>query len=190
MRKGEEKGKKGGYEKAGIVESWDGGQAAGETLYLGSRQSPSFSRFYRKIGRERWRFEREYKRERAGQAIGELSTAPGDPAIIRRWVFGGVVFGTRQCDGGHLDRIVPYPWWRKFSGCDRFERLPSMPPVQQSIDRSMAWIENQVAPTIKTLQAVGYGNRVRDVVAAAKAKPSVMAATAPPTRQNVHREIY
>jgi len=167
----------GGFQKAAVVESWDGGVAAGETLYLGSRQSPSFSRFYRKAGRARWRFEREYKRERAGQAFEALAQNPADSETLRLWAFGGVVFGDRAGAHDHLDRITPFPWWERFSGCRRFESLPPIPPVEATLERSLAWIESQVAPTLKSLQAAGYSERLRDVVAKTKAKPAILAAT-------------
>lgn len=167
-----QRGHYGGFQKASVVQSWDDGSAVGETVYLGSRESPTFARFYRKAGRERWRFERELKRARASQSIVEILANPTDDEY-RRWIFGGLVFGKKSDSDRHLDRVKPEKWWLELAGSS-FVPLPALPPANQSLDRSLAWVSSQVASTWRTLQVAGYGDRLRDIVAQAPVKSALI----------------
>lgn len=127
----------------------------GATAYIGSRHSQQFGRVYDKgvqSGREKpghlWRAEVEYKKPLAGQISAALSSV--DPVERQRQI-------TNEVHRWYADREAALP----------YELLPGEVfdiSVQQRITtarKKLAWLRQQVAPTVAQLIEAGYGREVR-----------------------------
>lgn len=168
-----------GFSSHAQIKSYSVSRGDGQTIYLGSRESPSVVRVYRR-SEECWRWEREFKRARATQIASWLAdngTAPPSilQSVVREWTTAGIEFG-KPDPHQHRDRCRPYSWWSRFRQHPHAGTLPALPPVQGDLTRSLAWVEAQVAPTWHTLQAAGYGDRLRDIVSSAPIKSAILEA--------------
>jgi len=129
----------------------------GDTLYVGSRQSPAFGRIYDKgveAGRapagHQWRLEIEYKKPLAGQIAAILMTfregSLSDTItkmVVQWFVERGVVLGGFQI------------------GTQMGTRVPIF--VEERVTtatKKLAWLRGQVAPTVSRLIEAGLGKEV------------------------------
>lgn len=130
------------------------GGGGGETLYLGSRQSPQYGRLYDKgiqsgqapVG-ELWRMEVEYKKPVAGFLAQHLMT-----------------LDTKQRQTEIANRVVQ---WFLERGCpvDKDWQSQEVKPifVEERIttsEKKLAWLRGQVAPTVSRLIEAGLGKEV------------------------------
>ena len=118
----------------------------GETLYIGSRSSDQFGRVYDKGAEEgandiaqRWRFEVEFKSERALAVLHKLTATKDRSSMYIALVSSffkqrGVDFPTLTRD---MDITVP------------------LPVELKSDDRALSWLAKQVKPTIQRLMGRG-----------------------------------
>lgn len=145
------------------------GFGKGDTAYIGSRVSDRFVRVYdkwRESGedeeyRHAWRFEVEYKNGPAAKAwataTGPASDAPGLAAMV----------------GGELrGRGIVLP---RLEGLCAVYRIPAK-AAQDSVDRKLAWLQNQVRPSIDKMLAQGVSlNHILDVLGLTVAGPKELA---------------
>lgn len=131
-----------------LLESKRGGQ----TLYIGSRSSDQMGRLYDKGAQDgseepgaRWRFEVEYKGQRAPQVYAHLTDEKTRASII-----GSTVWEWYNSRGVR-------PVWDKG---DKEVRLV-VPVRDHSVDQKLLWLERQVAPTVNRLRSLG---RLEDVI--------------------------
>lgn len=123
----------------------------GETLYIGSRSSDQFGRVYDKgveSGRKEmgleWRYEVEFKSERAGQVLKRLTSTKDRPTLYVALV--ATFFEKRGVGMPSIQR-----------GMDI--EVP-LPVVAVSDDRAVAWLAKQVRPTVHRLLQKGKGPEV------------------------------
>lgn len=123
----------------------------GDTLYVGSRKGESYLRIYDKSGDyglakgRVWRWEVEYKGGLAPIVAQEV--ADGGLARLREMVFE---------EARHKD--VPSPFIGAQRGIKRSRISVSTPEMK------LAWLERQVAPTVKWLNALGLNREVSNVL--------------------------
>lgn len=123
----------------------------GETLYVGSRRSDQFGRVYDKNAEEgtgpvgeRWRYEVEFKAERASRALTRLTSTED-----RRMMYVSLVYGF------FMSRNVALPSMPR--GLDI--TIP-VPVEHKSADRQLAWLRRQVRPVVDRLIAKGLSGEV------------------------------
>ena len=130
--------------KVALIEGYGGG----DTTYIGSRSSDSFLRVYDKWREAReaeewrysWRFEVELKDERAN----ENWPVAGAPSPGPYWYAG----------------LVSSAFWGRGVKLPSLEQVPSVPlahsPAKATTTESrLAWLHNQVRPTVDKLLAQG-----------------------------------
>jgi phage replication initiation protein len=146
---------------------WSGGQDKdfGYTLGFGVRGSETYVRMYDKAAQQgvsdAWiRCELEFRRERASAAIAMLGNEGlrGIAGVLRSHL-------DFKCDREsrlgaavtRLKRKTTVGWWLSFlDGCDKAQL--AIKPVVRSVERSLDWIQKQVAPALAMiLSAKGYG---------------------------------
>jgi hypothetical protein len=146
-----------GYEGSNWAK-WDNNRKKGKTLYVGSRISDQIGRIYDK-GREAdltpvsgsiWRYEIEYHREYAQQAINRLlvETCP-------------------RLGPGKLITSTVYKWFDYRNIPPIFSLRNTSPPIEvhchardEDTERSLTWLRVQVSPTVRRL----IGARRTDVL--------------------------
>lgn len=121
----------------------------GYTTYIGSRQSTSFSRIYHKsaqdpdaYGKDAYRYEVQFNKDTAGNVIDALKTHQEhlESAII------AIVWDWHERRG-----IIPV-----------FKRSAERVIVEREVlpltelDKKLAWLYNQVRPTVGTLMEAGF----------------------------------
>lgn len=130
------------------------GRAGGDTLYVGSRQSPQMGRLYDK-GVETgltepgkfWRFEVEYKKPLSGQVYEKI--APRLPT-----------------DRANAIKATVGTWYDMrgvVSPVDIIKEDAIEVTVEKRIttrDRKLAWLRTQVAPSVAQLVSAGLGKEV------------------------------
>jgi len=136
------------------------GLNTGQTLYVGSRLSEQFGRLYDKsaesgsaeLGRV-WRYEVEFKGGRAKAVALELSRIANESPIQE---FYASIAAT--CYDWFDKRHVPPVWDRKGQAIKRLSI------VAESEMGKVAWIRQQVSPTVKRLITRGKGLEVIDAL--------------------------
>jgi len=127
----------------------------GQTIYLGSGSSDSQMRIYDKRLEEmekrdiedpgHWiRVEVQFRRERA-KAIVALYIAEGVPAVVG--VIRGLVEFKKPSTDGPKSRWEVEQWWSSFLE-DAEKRALSLPRGERTLDKTKAWLERQVAPSM------------------------------------------
>lgn len=124
------------------------GFGAGDTLYLGSRQSNAFVRIYdkwRESGmkdeyRHAWRFEVELKNEAAKEVWTGAHSAKQSPETIAGWVRWYLARW-----GVQLPATVS----------SVLAASPERPNRETDNERRLAWLHNQVRPSIEKMLAAG-----------------------------------
>lgn len=129
----------------------------GYSVYIGARTSESYGNIYDKEAESGdpyyaacWRFEVRLSNETATRAASHLYTAgrtiPGCvSSSVWRW---------------YHDRGVVLPW----SKTDENNALYAAKRPETDIERSLRWLQTQVAPTIARLRALGYEAAVADAL--------------------------
>lgn len=135
-----------------IVMTKDGG----ETLYVGARASDMFGRVYDKSAEEgsgalgaKWRYEVEYKKQRARALAGELAARANIQPVEQFAVDMGATV---------------YDWFDKRDVPPIFSRKGrAIVGLSASINASMGkmrWLRSQVSPSVKSLVVRGKGAEV------------------------------
>lgn len=124
----------------------------GATLYIGSRASDQYGRLYDKaaesgikeLHQRLWRYEVEFKRNRAGKALN------------------GLVRAYRQADIDHVQAIRNTVWtWFDCRNCPPiFERSGASLSLElearvTSTETTLQWLSRQVAPSVARLAKAG-----------------------------------
>jgi len=120
----------------------EGGYGEGDTLYIGSRGSPRFGRVYDKAAEsgdawfERcWRFEVEFKRVMAPLVADVLRGAPNPQELGLSILKGQFEDWGIQCPVNATELLVAGSIGRR----------------EPDNDRSLAWLRDQVSPTVERL---------------------------------------
>lgn len=134
------------------------GPAGGDTLYVGSRQSPQCGRLYDK-GVEQgidepgclWRFEVEYKKPLSGQVVAQLGNLPPKE---RGELIAGTVWN-----------------WFTDRGVVATEKPIEIDPIDVHVlqqittrEKKLIWLHNQVRPTVLDLCRTGSSRDVFDAL--------------------------
>jgi len=146
------------------------GELPNPTIYLGSRESEKFVRFYdaeRKHGTPCDRWEVELKRRHALEAFLRYTSLEFEPGaedefdekaskFLAGLVVGAVDF-VHRTDGERYSRCDRLPWWASL--CDEVEESVRLSPARKapSIERSLGWIKRQVALFMSCLRS-GWGH--------------------------------
>ena len=163
----------------GLVTRWQGmnvienrrrGELTGWTVYLGSRSSQGFMRFYDKAGEQRhkgnaaagsWvRCELETKSKLADALAREVLRI-GSRAVIEQ-INRRLRFTEPTGDDSNKRRWAPAQWWASFIGSIR--PGPSLlcgEKVEVTISRMAAWVEKQAGPALATLLMADGGDLAR-----------------------------
>lgn len=156
-----------GFKKIGRFESWDEWNApSNNTLYVGSRESVSFSRIYDKPDRTRW--ERQMRRDVADTVLADIlrvweeckNGVESNEVMCRSLIShltNGIDFVVRK--GRNLDRAVRVDFWREFLGwLGEIQVKITRQPQPFSIERTMGWIDRQCARTLAMARRIaGFG---------------------------------
>lgn len=141
-------------------------QSESGTLYIGSRQSDTFTRIYNKAAQQRdkgkvvegpWtRFEVEYKRDRAN-TLGFMFknlTQEQFHAVAVQYLRAAVDFRDTSIDAPDWERsrAEALPWWKALTEGLSACRLV-VQKASQSIDRIAEWFEKSVAAMVGVLIA-------------------------------------
>jgi hypothetical protein len=145
------------------------GEVCIPTIYLGSRESEKFIRFYdaeRKHGTPCDRWEVELKRRHAEEAFNHftgLSFEPGDEEdfeqIVSQFLAGlviGAVDFVKKEEGVRYSRRKRLGWWASL--CDEVGAGIRLSPARPkpSLERSLKWFTRQVAVVVAALKD-GWG---------------------------------
>ena len=154
---------------------------AGFTLYLGSRESESFCRYYNKdaesAGRiDSYRFETEYKGAKADffwHCYATAATSVASIGVLSSISLSDVMFYSTKHK--NLSRSVVSSWWSEFlslRGCDGISYPPQMPV--SSIDRTIGWIRRQVSRSLglvrRSMGSVNFDILLSELIADGEAK--------------------
>lgn len=125
----------------------------GDTLYSGKRSGDTFLRLYDKSLDQNvselgslWRYEVEYKRDRAQSAYKAVKSAEARYATIARMVW------------DEFERRGMQPMYDPGIGMVAMETITKV----TTPDTKLAWLERCVAPVITQLVALGYEQQVID----------------------------
>jgi len=145
----------------------EGLDGAGDTLQLGSRSSSQQLVVYDRRGFTR--SELRLKGERAELAYEALT---GPPEALREaamgWLSEFVGFVDASKDG-NVSRAPALPFWEAFvAGVDRL-RMSLSSGAALTLERTRAWIDAQVAPSLAMLEAAGV-DLILSVVGPARAR--------------------
>ena len=150
------------FSKSGleVCENYHNG-VAHITVYCGSKDSDSRIRVYNALeqhGIDATDYEHQMRDEKAHEAARILSELPLSSdeqtvsLVVASLAMGQVDFIDRENNNGRSDRAERLPWWQKvmnFVG-DRFR--VTVPKFKPTIERSIAWIQKQVAQTLATIK--------------------------------------
>lgn len=131
------------------------GHGEGNTLVLGRRSSQRHLRIYDKRGPTR--IELETRGKYAGAVAKKLIELRGDEPGMVAFVIGCLRefcdFGVQ--DGVHGSRGVELlPWWAALVGSvDRIGRLVRDRRLELVVDRTLAWVERSVVPSLSMIEA-------------------------------------
>lgn len=144
--------------KVDISGTFDGSER-GMTLTFGSRQSNTYVRIYDKGGEQgvcgHWvRVELELKDDRA-QCAAETLYHRGISEFAG--ILRSAVDFVEPSNDSNRRRWAPAAWWARFLGFAEKARL-AVAPVVRSLERTVAWIERQVAPALATVFIAGGGD--------------------------------
>jgi len=130
------------------------GSDGGDTLYVGAPSSDQRGRIYNKEVQSEdsaytrsWRYEVVYRNDLGTQLAANCPINQGERAewatsVVKQW------FGARGVVSGG------------YSGIDAVI-LPIARTLPTDVEKSLRWLETQVAPTIKRLTEAGYGETIR-----------------------------
>lgn len=141
-----------------------GSDTDGHTLYMGSPQSDKFVRYYDKYAEsggelDCYRWEVQFRRGKANAAGWNWLQLPLDDEVnaaqeLAAHVTGAVHFCDREAGDKNIDRCPLLPWWAALlSGIRDGIRLSS-PKRKPLLDRSLRWLQEQVAPTLAVVREV------------------------------------
>ena len=126
----------------------------GWTIYLGSRQSDRYTRYYNAFpqhGIEAFRYEAEFKNEVAHQTALQISCCTDDESILTT-MMGAILSGNisfiDKSNEDRVERCQMLPWWKDFTDRLGSSIRLSVPKIVATIQRSVDWIENKVAATL------------------------------------------
>lgn len=147
-----------------------GKDAVGKTIYLGSAKSNKLIRIYDKSTQtggevDAIRIEVQFRDSKAMAAyLGWIDFDAGAgvdvaaPSYLAQLVTGAVRFCDRAKGDKNIERCPMLPWWEAL--VDRVGQgiKVAAPRVVKTLERCMAWVDHQVAPTIALLKrAMGDG---------------------------------
>jgi hypothetical protein len=153
----------------GIAGKADMGEELVPTLYIGSRESQKFIRFYdaeRKHGTPCDRWELELKHRHAQEAFKAFVNLPFDPEdkesfeqIVSQFLAGlvvGAVDFVKYEEGVRYSRRKRLDWWESL--CDDVGAGIRLSPARPkpSLERSLQWFTRQVAVVVSALKD-GWG---------------------------------
>lgn len=136
----------------------------GWTIYLGSRRSDKFVRYYDKATQSKgkedcYRWEAQFRDEKANAAMSAWLRCPREfdegEENPREMMLGALVAGAVDfrdpSSGDRYSRQAQLPWWadwtQKLGGC-----VKASPVKKESVaDRKIDWLNKQVAPTFALL---------------------------------------
>ncbi len=144
--------------------------SAGWTIYLGSRTSDKFVRYYNariKHGIDAFRYEVEYKNESANvianaiantiakdnakynsSMIAKMKVDETLSSLICELIIGNTAFIDRS-NADRLSRSAPLPFWHDFVTRMGGKGTRLSPPIiKPTMERSIAWLERSVAGTL------------------------------------------
>lgn len=148
------------------VEKTSSKSKTGDTIYLGNRKSLVSCRFYDKLlelqahnktvpdGVTHWvRCEFEFKNDRAQSVLSDyLSMTDAEFSEHMACVFNHYV-SFISLNNAQSCRCTQKKWWTDFLKTDKKEGLYIPPYEPMSFNKSMAWLNTSVAPTLATLSA-------------------------------------
>ena len=131
------------------------------TVYMGSKDSDSRTCVYNaliKHGIDATDFEHRLKDEKAVEAARILSKLDLNSDVqtvvltVASLTMGQIDFIDRVNNEGRADRAERLPWWQSLMGFvgDRFR--VTVPKLKPTIERSIAWVQKQVAQTLATIK--------------------------------------
>lgn len=132
---------------------------AGWTVYLGSRQSEHFVRYYNKDAESRgrvksYRYESEFKGGRADALFGvlsNLSTVEASYAALRNMVLGKICFYSDRKK--NICRSTVADWWADFvARVTTSVVVVPAPRRETSIARKIVWIQRHVARSVALIR--------------------------------------
>lgn len=145
------------------------GEVATPTIYLGSRESEKFVRFYdaeKKHGIPCDRWEAELKRRHAQEAFNHFVSLPFDPDNLEEFeqvvsqFLGGLVLGAvdfvKAQEGERYSRRQRLNWWQSL--VDEVGTGIRLSPARPkpSLERSLQWFKRQVSVVVAALKD-GWG---------------------------------
>lgn len=173
-----------GASRRKIVDSACRGEEPGVCVYIGSAHSDKQTRFYNKAVEQKvdghWvRAETQFRGALAKAAGAGWLAIPSDrlssegARYLTALVTGAVTFCDRSSADPNIDRLPVLEWWRRFiaatvSGI----RIAASKPVPL-LERSMAWLESQVAPTAALIQDIigdGFGVFMDTILSGGRAR--------------------
>lgn len=126
----------------------------GWTIYLGSRESDRFTRYYNAFpvhGIEAFRYEIECKNEVADQIAYYLCICSDDEealtSLMGAYLAGHISFVDRS-GGSRASRCDKLPFWQAFTDRLGSSIRFSVPAVVRTIQKSIDWIEHSVSATL------------------------------------------
>lgn len=119
---------------------------AGDTFYMGSRQSTAFARCYDERGHTR--FELELKGDRARAAAHVLFDPEAAFGIVAIGLVRDFVDYVDRESSANRRRCSLLPFWEAFIGSGDRIRLQMDEQPARSMDRTADWIWSQVAPSL------------------------------------------
>lgn len=126
----------------------------GWTIYLGSRESERFTRYYNAKpvhGIEAFRFEVEFKDELANQTAMHLTYCIDDEEMLTRMISANIAGNVTFIDKSNQSRAhrcEMLPWWKEFTDRLGSSIRLSVPKIVPTIQRSIDWIEHSVSATL------------------------------------------
>jgi hypothetical protein len=148
----------------------------GWTVYLGTRQSEQFHRYYNKSAESKgeidsYRLEAEFKGQKSDflfRCIIGCSTILDATSALQEMIFGNLIFYSHKVK--NLSRCIVADWWQSFVDAVSVARIiPHIPVRPTSISRKIAWIEHQVSKSLAMIaSAIGseqFSEFVRTTVA-------------------------
>jgi hypothetical protein len=147
-----------------------------QTTYVGSRKSDCFHRVYDALpvhDKDAIRWELQAKRKPAHtiyQGFCTIQFDGGDNChfdiasslMLGQFVVGCVDF--RYCDGDRLSRRTRLEFWQSFVDEVGASARPTPPSIRDCLQRTKAWLDNQVAPMLAVIEQIMGAGRFRQYV--------------------------
>lgn len=146
------------------------------TLYLGSKSSPKRLCIYDCLpvhGFEAIRWELRLRAKYADHLLDSVRGVNSDKFFSEAaaYVLGAVDFVDRS-SSDRLGRCERFPWWLDFWGAVGTAKRISLAPPECSLERSLAWLEYSVAPTLAMINKAfgedGFQRWLSGAIATAK----------------------